>query len=123
MTYQESFATALRLKNYVRLYDKQSCIYFIFSNETEFTVTVFDTKPSDKINDKIHHEAFYIKKIPAACIYLDEGVETFSYRDPNLIVLFDLKTDHIIYFEGDESSPIDMEKVRKSFNELFGKLK
>lgn len=123
MTYQESFATALRLKDYVRLYDKQAWIYFIFTSETEFTVAVFDSEPSSAIKHRIQYEAFSVNKIPMAGISLNDSVETFVYRDPNVTVEFDLNSDRIIYFDGEESTPIDMDKVRKSFNELLGKFK
>lgn len=123
MTYQESFATALRLKDYVRLYDKHAWIYFIFTSETEFTITVFDTKPSSEIRHRIQYEAFSINKIPMAVVFLSEDSEVFSYRDPNVTVRFDLKNDRIIYFDGEESTPIDMDTVRKSFNELLTKFK
>lgn len=123
MTYQESFANALRLKDYVRLYDEQAWIYFIFTSETEFTLQIFPVKPSYEIRHRIQREAFSVNKIPMACVCLDEGVGTFFYRDLNVTVEFDLKDDRIIYFDGEESTPIDMDKVRKSFNELLGKFK
>lgn len=123
MTYQESFANALILKNCVRLYDEQAWIYFIFSSETEFTVKVFNTEPSNEVKDRIVREAFSINKVPTAAVYLSDGVEKFSYHDLNITIQFDLKSDNIIYFDGEESTPIDMDKVRKSFKELLGKLK
>ena len=124
MTYQESFATALRLKNYVRLYDKQSWIYFIFTSETEFTVKVFDTRPADEIAHHIQYKAFSTNRIPMAVVlFSDSDGEVFSYRDPNVTVRFDLKNDRIIYFESEENTPIDLDKVRKSFSDLLAKFK
>lgn len=123
MTYQESFATALRLKNYVRLYDKQAWIYFIFTSETDFTVTVFDTEPSDEVKDRIFHEAISRNRLPMAAVFMSDEIETFSFRTPDITVQLDLADDSIIYFEGEESAPVDINKVRKSFRELIGKLK
>lgn len=122
MTYQESFATALKLKDYVRLYDKQALIYFIFSNQTEFILQIFPTEPADEIQHRIQREAFYVNKIPMACVFVHEGTETFLYRDPNVTVEFDLKDDSIIYFDGEESTPIDIKKVRKNYSKLIRKL-
>lgn len=123
MTYQESVSQALKLKNFVRLNEDDTWIYFIFTNETDFYLKIFDREPSDEIKHQIQGEAFYINKIPMACVNKRTGRETFLYRDLNLQLRIDLNNDTIIYFEGEESTPIDMNEVRKSFKKLTGKFK
>lgn len=123
MTYQESFALALKLKDFVRLYDEKAWIYFIFSSETEFSIKVFDVEPPYEISHQLQYDAYVLEKVPQAILSNIENSETFIYRDINVTVEFDLATNQITYFDGEENTPIDMEKVRKSLNQLLGKMK
>ena len=123
MTYQESFSLALKLKDFLRLNEDEACIYFIFTNETDFYLQIFEKEPEYEIRHRIQHEAFYINKIPMARVKKTNGIETFAYRDLNLQLNIDLNTNRIIHFDGEESNPIDMSKVGKSLKKLTGKSK
>lgn len=125
MTYQQSFDLAMRLKDFVRLYDNKAWIYFIFTSETEFYLRIFDREPSGEVVMDIQYELFYVSKLPMGCVLWSdhETTETFSFRDQNLQLIIDLKNGDILYFDTEENTPIDMEKVRKSFSQLVAKLK
>jgi hypothetical protein len=123
MTYQESFSQAMKLKDFVRLNEDEAWIYFIFTNETDFYLKIFDTQPSEEIKHKIQRDAFYINELPMAIVSVRRGRQRILYRDLNLQLEIDLHNDTLIRFEGDESATVDMKKVRKSFKKLAGKLK
>lgn len=119
MTYQESFATALRLKDFVCLHDDKAWIYFIFTSETEFYLQIFKEEPIYEVCHNIQYELFYVKKLPMACVSLENNREVLSYRDQNLQLWIDLNTGELLHFDGEENTPIDMNKVRKSFKKLI----
>lgn len=123
MTYQESVSQALKLKDFVRLNDDQAWIYFIFTSQTDFYLQIYDKAPSVEIQHQIQAEAFYIKKIPMACINIRFGRERIVYRDLNLQLEIDLNSGKFIRFEGEESTPIDISKVKNSLRKLTGKFK
>jgi hypothetical protein len=120
MTYQESYSLALKLKEFVCLFNEKAYIYFIFTNESEFYLKIFDGEPPGNMSMDLQHEAFYINKLPMAVIRMDEERETMNFRDPNLQLIVDLNTNEVLHFDGEESTPIDMDKVRQSFKKLAG---
>lgn len=121
MTYQESFALALRLKNFASLCDDEANICFIFASETEFEMKIFEKAPDAQYAMDLQHEAFYIQGLPLAWIGYckSENRIIFDYRDPNLQLWLDQYTNEVLHFDGEESTPINMDEVRKSFSALL----
>lgn len=68
MTYQESFDLAMRLKDFVRLYDDKAWIYLIFTNQTDFYVRIFDQEPADRLRHQIQYDSFYVNNLPTVCV-------------------------------------------------------
>ena len=129
MTYQESFAQALKLKDFVFLYDKNACIYLFFSSPTEFTVKVFDQAPDDEIQAQFFVDSVLENNLPIAKFAWSEfsEIKVFYYVDPEFTLTVDINTDEIISFVGPNTESIPLEVLRQEalgdYNQLISKLK
>lgn len=129
MTHNESYAQALKLKDFVSLYDDKAWICFIFTSETNFYIKIFDQEPDDDTKIHLQHESVHVNKIPMARLSWSEfsSTKVYTYSDPNFLLHFDLKSSEIMFFQSRECDSLDLNILRNdalaSYGELIAKFK
>lgn len=115
MTYQESFAQALKLKDFVFLYDKNACIYLFFTSPTDFKVKVFDQSPDDEIQAEFFIDSVLENNLPIAKFAWSEfsQIKSFYYRDPYFSLTIDINTGEIFSFVGPDTESIPLKVLRQ----------
>ena len=129
MTYQESFAQALKLKDFVFLYDKNACIYLLFTSPTDFSLKVFDQVPDDETQVEFLINAVHENNLPIAKFAWSEfsNTKVYSYQDPNFTLRIDINNGEVFSFEGADTDSLPLEVHRRealeSYNQLVSKFK
>lgn len=127
MSYQDRFARALKLKDFVSLYEDKANIYLVFTNDTDFEVKTFGQDMDDGAKIRITHEPIHVTKLPIAFFYWSkiEEANVYSYYDPSFYFHINLSSNTMIYFS--DRSSLSLEVLRQealgSYNELVTKLK
>lgn len=62
MTYEDRFARALKLKDFISLYDNKGRVYLIFTDDTEFKVRMFGEELDDNAKNQISHDSIHVTK-------------------------------------------------------------
>ncbi|AZZ37789.1 hypothetical protein CIK05_13600 [Bdellovibrio sp. qaytius] len=129
MTHNESFAQALKLKDFVSLHDDKAWICFTFTSDINFDIKIFDQEPDDDIKIQLQYDSVHVNKMPMARLAWCEFAETkvFTYSDLNFLLHIDLNSGAIMYFESRDCASLDLSilrnDARKSYSQLIAKLK